>query len=778
MYFKKGLLILALIMGVTSALWSQSLGTWNLYLNLNQAVDIALVEERVFVATANSMFVYQKNDNSISKISKLNGLSDIGIVSLFAHNELNLLFVGYQNGNLDIIDGNTITNFAELKNSSVIGDKAIRHIYFDGNTAYISTGLGILNFNIERREVRDTYSILPGGSLSVNESCVVNDTLYAATAEGLYFGSIQDDLTIFSNWQQDFTVPEPFSNMRNCASYLNRLYVNVPQASSPGLYYKEGVNWTIVNGTPDIRYLRTTPGGLVLSAGYYGELKTPDGLGQRYTFFGYDGQSSDMRGITAAEDGEMFIGDGRIGMVIRSPEGSFEIVTPDGPGTGRAFDLDFKNKTLWVASGAVERPGTWNNFFRLDGFYKYQNGSWTNFTSATHPELLSEVFFDVVKAYADPSDANNAYFGSYFRGLTKVEGDEIVAFYDDTNSSLEEREEFNDPSGIPWVGVAGMVKDNDGNLWVTNAHADRPLSVLQSNGIWRNFGLEGSGANGPNQNLLEIIIDQQDQKWMIVNRNGILVYSDNGTVDDESDDEYRRMEAVQGRGGLPDNEVVCMAEDLDGEIWVGTTNGVGVFFSPFDALTDDFSDARQILVEQDGVFQFLFEGQTVTAIAIDGANRKWFGTRGSGVFLLSEDGTEEIRKFTTENSPLLSDNITDIVIDPESGEVFIGTEQGIVSYIGDATQGSLQNDCSTVYPNPVRENYTGPIAISGLKRDSEIRITDVRGNLIFSTVSNGGKAIWDGKNLDGQRVATGVYFALSSDSEGESTCVSKILIVK
>jgi hypothetical protein len=203
-----------------------------------------------------------------------------------------------------------------------------------------------------------------------------------------------------------------------------------------------------------------------------------------------------------------------------------------------------------------------------------------------------------------------------------------------------------------------------------------------------------------------------------------------------------------------------------------------VFFSPFDALDDDFSDARQILVEQDGVFQFLLEGQAVTTIAVDGANRKWMGTDGAGVFLLSEDGTEQVERFTVDNSPLFSNRINDIEINPDNGEVFIATEEGIISYLGDATQSAATNECTTVYPNPVRENYTGPIAISGLLRDSEVRITDVRGNLIFSTVSNGGKAIWDGTNTNGQRVNTGVYFALSSDVEGESTCVSKILVIK
>ncbi len=253
---------------------------------------------------------------------------------------------------------------------------------------------------------------------------------------------------------------------------------------------------------------------------------------------------------------------------------------------------------------------------------------------------------------------------------------------------------------------------------------------------------------------------------------------DEGNLDDDSDDRTRLMRAQLGAGDLPSDEVLCIEEDLDGEIWVGTDAGIAVFYSPFDALEENFSDARKILVEQDGVFQFLLEGQLVSAIAVDGANRKWLGTVDAGLFLMSEDGTEEIARFTTENSPLLSNNIRDIEIDPKTGEVFIATQEGIVSYISDATAGNGTNECTKVYPNPVRENYSGPISITGLKRDSEVRVTDVRGNLIFKSVSNGGTAIWDGTNTNGARVATGVYFALSSDTEGESTCVSKILVIK
>jgi hypothetical protein len=364
--------------------------------------------------------------------------------------------------------------------------------------------------------------------------------------------------------------------------------------------------------------------------------------------------------------------------------------------------------------------------------------------------------------------------------MLETNQDEIEQFYDYTNSSLQQWTDFDDTD---WTGIAGFAEDNNRNIWVTNSYVAEPLSVKTPDGNWQSFDCSDSDnpsqGLGNNRQLSDLIIDDNGQKWAIVNRDGIIVFSEGADIGDSSDEKARLLQAGPGEGGLPSNEVLCLAEDLDGEIWVGTTEGIGVFYSPFDVLTDNFSDARQILVEQDGVFQFLLDGQSVSAVAIDGANRKWISTFGSGVFLMSEDGTEQVRRFTTDNSPLLSDVVNDIAIDQTTGEVFFATDEGIVSYVSDAVGGSGGTvSCSSVYPNPVRETYSGPISITGLTRDAEVKITDVRGNLIYSTISNGGKAIWDGRNSNGERVATGVYYALSSSPDGSSKCTTKILVVK
>jgi len=324
------------------------------------------------------------------------------------------------------------------------------------------------------------------------------------------------------------------------------------------------------------------------------------------------------------------------------------------------------------------------------------------------------------------------------------------------------------------VGVTAFREDGNGNVWMINVRSEKPLAVYREDGTFESFSVK----NIVNRTTpgFDMIIDQRGYHWMLFNREGIVVFDENR--DDLAGPKLHRFTAADGSGGLPSNEVNTIVEVLDGAIWVGTSDGVGVFFSPFDVFSQSPSDARPIIVEQGGIFQPLFENQAISKIVVDGANRKWVGTFGSGVFLMSADGTDQIHHFTTTNSPLLSNTINDIAIDPRSGDVYIATENGLMSYTSDATQGQFANNCTSVFPNPVRETYTGPISITGLVRDSQVRITDVRGNLIYETVSNGGTAVWDGTNRNRQRVATGVYFALSSDPEGNSTCVSKILVVK
>lgn len=769
------ILLVTLMSPIANA--QNALGTWREFLNYTNAIDVDVLGDEVYAATRNAIFIYNRTDNSISKLNKINGLNDVGVVLIRAYPEMNTILIGYENGNIDLIKNREIIGYPDIKNSSTIGNKAIRHVHFYSGIAYITTGLGIFEFDIDRVEIKDTYSIVADGDIAINQVTVLNDTMYAATDDGLYFGSMSDDLSIFSNWQQDMNIPFPFDEVAHCDAAFGILFLNMPDAETPGLYARLGNQWTLVRPSVEISSLRATPLGIGYTTPGFYEIKQPNGVDALVVGTAYGTTQPDISRMTATADGFLWFADRRVGLVRKSPDSIFDFIAPDGPGTNRAFSVNFNQGQLWVSAGATERPGLWTNGFILDGFYGLKDGIWTNFTSRNFEPIPEDLLFDITDVIVDPTNPERVYAGSWFSGLVEVENGEMTNLFSTENSPLGEREQFSRPDGIPYVAVSGFSIDDRNNIWMANGYSEAPLCVKSPDGVFKCYGLNNTV--GPSTPIVKVITTRDGHKWMIKNRTGLVVFSENGTLEDESDDETAKtLTAQTGAGGLPTNEVFSIAEDLDGQIWVGTSDGIAVFFSPFDIFSNNPSDARQILVEQDGIFQYLFERQSVSAIAIDGANRKWIGTFGSGLFLMSSDGTEQLRRFTSENSPLLSDIITDIAIDPVSGEVYVATEEGLMAYTSDATQGATSNQCSSVYPNPVRENYTGPISITGLLRDSEVRISDARGNLVYSTVSNGGKAVWDGRNLNNERVSTGVYFALSSDREGTSTCVSKILVIK
>ena len=327
--------------------------------------------------------------------------------------------------------------------------------------------------------------------------------------------------------------------------------------------------------------------------------------------------------------------------------------------------------------------------------------------------------------------------------------------------------------------ASGLDFDSDGNLWVANSGSPSLLSVMEKDGTWKSFNL-GGGLSGID--ISKLMIDHQNQKWILKRKEGFLiVFNDNNTLDNTSDDKAKILSGSTGNGAIPGTGVFAMATDQDGEVWIGSDEGISVFSNPELIFTPgaDF-DAHQILVPRNdgsGLADYLLVTEQVTAIAVDGANNKWIGTARAGLFELSPDGLQELHHFTAENSPLLSDNIVDITID-DNGEVFIGTVNGIISYKGEATPPKPTNETVYAYPNPVRENYEGPIAIKGLVNNADVKITDSYGNAVFSTRSEGGQAIWNGYTMDGRRAASGIYLVFVTNSDGTEKIVTKILVIR
>jgi hypothetical protein len=162
---------------------------------------------------------------------------------------------------------------------------------------------------------------------------------------------------------------------------------------------------------------------------------------------------------------------------------------------------------------------------------------------------------------------------------------------------------------------------------------------------------------------------------------------------------------------------------------------------------------------------------------VDGNNQKWISTATSGVFLLSPDGTEILQHFTKDNSPLPTSSVKTIGIDNASGKVYLGTLKGMVVFQGDAYAESEELSQISVFPNPVRPNYTGSLVVRGLQQNARVKITDIAGNLVHDTTSEGGSISWNLLSFSGQRVRSGVYLIFVSSKDGVDSAVKKVMIV-
>jgi ligand-binding sensor domain-containing protein len=390
----------------------------------------------------------------------------------------------------------------------------------------------------------------------------------------------------------------------------------------------------------------------------------------------------------------------------------------------------------------------------------YENKQWL-----TLPE---SAFRDPLRVI--PGKNNNYFISTWGMGLLEYSGTTLVNNYNQSNSPLNST-----VPGQPFVRISGLAFDNDDNLWVTHSGVENNLKVIRPDRSWVTIPVT---INAPT--IGDIIITQTGKKWIVLPRgHGIFVYDDKNTLSTFNDDEYRKMTVIDTEGNtIP--FVYCTTEDLEGNIWVGTDQGPVIYFNPERVFADDIKASRIKIPRNDGsgLADYLLNSEQITSIAIDGANRKWIGTQNSGAYLLSADGITTIRHYTKENSPLLSNTILSLSVDLSNGVVWFGTPDGVVSQRGDAPGGKDELKNVYSFPNPVRHDYNGVVTITGLARDTNVKITDISGNLVFETTSTGSEATWNLLNYIGERVATGVYLAFCATPGGTGSTVIKMLVIK
>ncbi|HZV69885.1 MAG TPA: two-component regulator propeller domain-containing protein [Saprospiraceae bacterium] len=744
------------------------IGQWSELLPYNIGSSVTQSPTRVYYGTEFGLISIRKDDSSsVDFFSKVDGLSDVGPSWIRYHNGLKTLVIGYKNGNIDLLDSSGTSNVNDiLRSSSIQGDKAIKNIYTDDSQlAYLSTPFGLVILDLVTRQFRSTiFTSSPAHGFAIFQS-----KYYLSTDNGLYVfdpasGNIIEN---FNQWEKIIIpgIPAIYSS-EAVAVFHDQLYFGA-KGDLYRLDHLDSVWYHVDNNTVSF----ISPEGQNLMVGF----RCGDCLGK--VLFFNEGVFWHEAGIYCIARPAYAIEDekGRVWYADMFPDfrmaqnhfATCELLQFESPYSGNVSEMDVHEGILYVATGGVSE--SYNYLGNKDGFFSYDRLHWTTYNQFNYPEFAAHQLENFFRILHHPTE-NKLYVGSYYGGLLEYDF-ENFKFYDTANSSLqgavgdESRER-----------VSGLAFDQQNNLWVTNYLAPRPLSVLKTDGTWKSFDFPCSTIT----NVSQVVVDHRGYKWIMLYSKsaGIVVYDDGGTIDDESDD--RCIQLGSSNTAIPSNSVNCLAVDLDGDIWVGTAEGPVVFDGGADIF--DGHEGSRIKVEQDGVLNYLLGEETVYAIAVDGANRKWFGT-GSGVFVQSPAGNEEVASYTTSNSPLLNNRIIDIAIDQNNGVVYIATVGGIMSVRTDAVTGeAIHSDNVYAWPNPVRPDYDGLIAIRGLARDAVVKITDIRGQVLYETKSLGGQAVWDGKDLNGQQASTGVYLVFSTAaSDGfnkPDALVTKILVVK
>ncbi len=747
-------------------------GQWRLHIP-ERAIDVTNLSGNAYVAYEKGVGIYNKASNEFSIWDNVNGLSDITVSCVEACESDNSVFIGYENGNVDKIQNNRVTNIPAIKLAQIQGSKKVFNMVEYEEHMYLATGFAIVKIDPAKDEVRDTY-YPTNGQEAITDLVFANDSIYAITEDAMYRGSVNNiALADPAQWTLDTRVSAVAAPFMDIEYAHDELYLLSQDAGFGGdtVYQlsNAGLNLAFVESfNMEINSLKSIENRL--SVNFSGGARIYNSNWTVHENLGFYSGGSIANASQVAYDGSIYwIADRNNGFV--KYEGAYQntFIELIGPPKSDLYALDYQDGTIAVASGA--RSGGAPSFNR-GGVYLFKDEEWS---LIDHQSVSSwaDTLHDFMGVSINPNDETQIGIGTYSSVPVTVvdESGQASGLYNYGNSLVEQTS-----IGNPWSLVSDVQYDRDGNLWVLNGYASEPLKVLTSEGEWYSYNL---GASAKSKITERIEIDFNGNKWLAIKGAGLYGFKDNGTLDNTSDDQWVQLNQGASSGALPSSEVTAIAVDFDNEIWIGTDAGFAVLYNSdnaFDAAPGDYN-AQRIKLEFEGNVEFVLGATHITDIEVDGGNRKWLGTASSGIILLSEDGLEILEQWTMENSPLISNTIIDMEINQETGEMFIITDQGLISYRTDATYEDPNYSDVTVFPNPARPDFNGVITIQGIKYDSDVKITDAGGNLVYQTTSNGGTATWDRRTLTGDLARTGVYLIWTASNQNDGRFVGKVLVV-
>jgi len=775
MQLKSRFILLFTLLGLN--LFAQSdlaLGQWKSHIAYQEGIKVTQSPDKIIYASSRGLITLDKEDLSVGFLAKEDGLSDAVVANLYFDNVNEQLILIYANQNIDVIKGNDVFNLPFIStNTNIIGSKKINQLYIDnGDRAYLATDFGILGFNLRNL----TFPFTTFTQLKINTITTWQNQIYAGSDEGLFTAPLSEtNLSDFGAWQTlDGKNGLPsWCETQHLATKYNTLYA----AINNELYKTNKGGSFIKIYTPDSNesIVFISAEGSQLMVGVRRGDNTKILFIKEDETFEDDGYGCGRLSSFAVEDekGRIWYADNwdPIKYQENKSSGSCQRLTFSVPSTNSFSQARFKKDKAYLATNGVTED--FGYAWTRRGFSTLTKNTWQNFVPEKVPDFQpldqgGKDFANLFTILPLPSE-NKVYLGSYLSGLMLFDEDteSVVSHWDKDNSILQGA--LGDASR---TRISGLTLDREGNLWISNYLSPRPLLVKTKEDVWHSYTLPG------NNQIHQIAIDNQGNKWIPVHGagTGIVVFSENGNLADPTNNRTRYI--TRSNSEISGNRVNCVMVDLDGSVWVGTDEGPIVFEcgDPFNNICT--GNRRRVTV--DGISAPLLRYEDILSMAVDGANRKWFGSR-NGIFVQSPDGSQEVAKFDINNSPLLNNRVTHLSFNGQTGEMFIITPDGLQTFKTQTTEGRRVHSSEVyAFPNPVRPDYYGDIAVKGLVRDANVKITDISGKLIYETRALGGQAIWNGRDYNGNKAATGVYLVFSANdniSFGTDSLVTKILIV-
>ena len=775
-------IVLVLVSSITIA--QQTRGNWSYHLSHTKTFDVVQANRKVYFVSNGGIFYYSKNDNSITTLTKIDGLSGSDFKGIEYSPSTGSLVVYYRNSMVDVImpDG-TVFPISDINRKNIVGDKMIYSATCHENYCYLACGFGIVVLDLNRLEVSDSFIIGDSGNyLAVYDVAIDENNIYAGTENGLKYAPLDaPNLLDYNYWEyyEDDVVIKQNYNIVDFA--MNRLWL----VHNSDLWYAdktlvgnvEGSWYSDYESIRKINSLRINKQMLVYAGSTSSQnplinvINRETGSQSQITQYPFmlEGLNIDPQAAIIDDEGDVWIADMNYGGIRYRKNGTFERLSPEGPVDNGAFALHYSDNKLWVAGGGYN--ASWNNIYNNAIFQGYSSGRWESFTKYTKPELTD--FNDVVQVIARPGSPNHIYVATWGGGILEYRNGKLENIFDDTNSSLQ-----NIIPGSYYTRIGGIDFDTNGNLWTTTSEVERVLHKRSPDGTWTGYSLPEI-ANA--YKIGKPLVASTGDIWILVPREatyGLYVMSNDGRQKKHLNvTSYFNNNIEEIFYNM--NNVFDIAEDLDGKMWVGTSRGIAVFSYIDRVFTDNPYYANRPSVDRnDGLYHPLLQYETVTALAVDGGNRKYCGTRSSGIYLVSPDGSEQIAHYTAENSPLISNNILNLEYDGDNGILYVATDLGLVSLQTESRKAFERFTDVYAYPNPVRSGYTGDIYITGMMEDTNVKITTISGRLVYETTSIGGQAVWDGHDLSGRKVHTGIYLVFLAANEGQESAVTKIAFIR